>query len=1113
MRKTQPVPRRALGAVERLESRTLLSGGSLTGSDEALLDLAKPIPGPDYYWTPADTPLHVSAPGLLANDDDPDGQRLEALNLLGDIDLEHGTLYMDAWRNDGSFDYYPFSGHNGRDTFTYYCCDPDGWLVETTVTIDVGIFNRAPFVVDPIDDVAVDQGIASTVIDLSPIFDDLDIPRGDQLAYTVAVSPPIRPIVDEVSEASYTDIHQDLLYTHLGDGRGYNTVEHDLARNNIYNYFESLGMTASLDVIPEIEDLFGYSTSFDPPLVNVVGVKLGATHPEDVYLVGAHYDSVHNPGADDNASGVAAVMEMARVLSAHTFQSTLVFVAFDGEEDGLFGSMHYAEFHYSDHNIPGFSSELLGMVSLDMIAYNQPGEDHDVVSIFDVDDVGNVKPNLVGAFADYGGGLVGRDDGVMGMSDHEYFDMYGFDAALVIESGVYSNPHYHQATDAVETPDYIDYQYAANVTRAMTGYLAQAAKPLGSVDVLTASIAGDLLTLDYDPSRSGGAVVTVRVTDTEGLFAEDSFSVIVNAGSSLDFGDAPSPYPTLLADDGARHVATGPTLGANRDAEVDGQPASLADADDAAGTPDDEDGILAASVLTPGMTAAWVDLAASGESFLNAWIDFDANGIWETGEQVATDLPLAAGTNRVTFDVPAAAVAGPACARFRLTSYNTGGDLAPDGLANDGEVEDHILTIKNGVYFYGSAAVNDSITVEPGIAGSSLHRITINGRLSTCDPAVYGAIHIDGLGGTDIIRIVGTEEDESAVVTPGSVIFRGETFQVVGANVETLSLFAGAGHDTVSMTGSAASNRLYSYASSITLTDSTRTFTCRSEGFEEIAVTAPANKNNCCFLYDSPQNDTLDASPARVIFSRALGTTEATTTTATGFPRVYVHATGGTDSAVLAGATTTADRFYGYADYSILTESRSSFYVYARGFDTVRASSTSSACGYAYLYDSPGSDTLTADPASAVIDRDSSWSDVTADGFERLYAYSTRGGSDTATLAGSSGGNRFRGYPHYSTLTDLANSFYHYVKGFYSVTAEGSDSSNDRAYLYDSRGADTLVGRASSALLRDTAATTYQVEAVYFDMVYARSSDGVKRNDEIDVDDSLAYRLLKYGAW
>ena len=612
----KPWKPRLLGTLEWLEPRTLLSGGSLADIDSADLKLGYPVAGDDYYTTPVNTTLNVSAPGLLANDDCPNAHSLEALNLYGNLPLEHGMLYMGAWRNDGSFDYVPYTDHVGRDTFTYLCADPDGWLVEATVIIDVGVFNRPPFVLDPMEDVTVDQGAADTVIDLDAVFDDLDIPTGDTLTYNVTVSPPVLPIAEEVTQSSYEYILSNTdpgksLFTHFGDDRGYYEgtpppdADHDAARDNIYDHFDSLGLITSLDVIPVIEDITG-TYVFDPPLVNVVGVKLGETYPEDVYLVGAHYDSVSNPGADDNASGVAGVMEIARVLSAHTFDCTLVFVAFDGEEQGLFGSFHYVEYHDSDQNfVPDtgthdgednrfvlidstaswtndaligftltnladgstgsitantattitavlsggsendwdagdsyrveFSSEILGMVNLDMIAYNQPGEDHDVVSILDGDGVSNVKPNLVSAISSYSGGVTARDEGSTSLSDHFYFDFFGIDAAMAIESAmgsVTNNPYYHQATDAVDTPGYIDYEYATKITRGVAGYLAQAAKPLGTVDVLAADVAANLLTIDYDPGKSGSAMVTVRATDEDGLFVEDSFSVTINPPTS-----------------------------------------------------------------------------------------------------------------------------------------------------------------------------------------------------------------------------------------------------------------------------------------------------------------------------------------------------------------------------------------------------------------------------------------------------------------------------------------------------------------------------------------------------------------------------------------------------
>ncbi|MHB0960644.1 MAG: M28 family peptidase [Pirellulaceae bacterium] len=573
-----PWGQRRVGTLEPLEPRTLLSSASLVDLDLSNATLGAPVARDDYYWTPADTALVVPAPGVLANDSEPDGQWLEAWNLYGNMELEHGTLIWDFWTVDGSFTYVPNAGYNGPDQFMYYAVDPDGNGDQATVTIDVGIFNRAPRVASPIPNIVVDQGAPDTVIELAGVFDDLDIPGGDQLTYSVTVSPPILPIVNQVSQSSYEDIHGNLLYTHLGDNRAVGGPEHDLARDNIYDYFQGLGLTTSLDTISDVEDVLGDWYHFDPPLVNVVGVKPGVTHPDNVYIVGAHYDSVGNPGADDNASGVAAVMEIARVLSAYSFDCTLEFIAFDGEEEGLFGSMHYAEFHTQ-------GKQILGMVSLDMIAFNQSGEGHDAVSLYDSDDQGPIKPNLIEAFAEYGAGLTVVDMGALDLSDHAPFEWFDYDAALVIESAMddplgtweFKNPYYHTADDAVETPDYIDYEYATNITRAVAGYLAQSARPLSTVNVLTASVAGDQLTLDYDPSKSGGAVVTVRATDIDGLFAEDLFSVTVQdpvnatiVGRSIFYNNSYfDGNPTVGRDDDN-------AIALDKQALLPGQPATFA---------------------------------------------------------------------------------------------------------------------------------------------------------------------------------------------------------------------------------------------------------------------------------------------------------------------------------------------------------------------------------------------------------------------------------------------------------------------------------------------------------------------------------------------------------
>lgn len=426
------------------------------------------------------------------------------------------------------------------------------------------------------------------------------------------------------------------------------------------------------------------------------------------------------------------------------------------------------------------------------------------------------------------------------------------------------------------------------------------------------------------------------------------------------------------------------------------------------------------------------------------------------------------------------------------------------------------LGIGMEVHLSGNAALADVISVWPGTPGGAFHQVDINGTVTTYDAAVYDTIYVDGLDGSDTVTIHGTDQDESVTVAGGSVDVIGDFYEIHAVNVEKVRVEAGTGIDDVTMIGSTGSNWLYSYADYAMLTDRSRTLSYRADGFDSVTIDAPGNGRNYAFFYDSPDNDEFDADPDRLLLHRAVGTADPTVTTATGFGRAYAYATqGGTDTAALTGSDTTRNRFYGYANHSILTESRRSFYFYTRGFSTVEADSPGSGYSYAYLHDSSGDDSLTADPTSATMNRAAGWSDTTATGFKRVYAYSTRGGDDTAELTGTSvGGNRFRGYPTYSTLTDSSRSFYHYARGFRSVTATGSetDTSSDRAYLYDSRAADTLVGRGDSAILKDSAESTYLIEALYFDLVYARSSDRAT-NDTVDIDDSLTYNLIRSGTW
>jgi Zn-dependent M28 family amino/carboxypeptidase len=265
-----------------------------------------------------------------------------------------------------------------------------------------------------------------------------------------ADAPTVLDVVNQVAQSSYTSYLNNSLYTHTGDDRGYGT-QHDLARTSIYNSFVSLGLETSLSP-------FTYSSS---TYYNVAGILRGTTLPNEYIIVGAHYDSVGSPGADDNASGCAGVLEAARAMSQYTFQRSIVFMGFDREEQGLIGSSAWASAH------AGW--DIKGMVSLDMIAYNPAGPTHDTALMYGR--TAAIQNALAAALRDYSG-ITAAGAGPYDASDHAPFEWNGKPATLLIEGAVWSNPYYHQPSDSVDTLGYIEYDYATRMTRGTVAYLA-----------------------------------------------------------------------------------------------------------------------------------------------------------------------------------------------------------------------------------------------------------------------------------------------------------------------------------------------------------------------------------------------------------------------------------------------------------------------------------------------------------------------------------------------------------------------------------------------------------------------------------------------------------------
>jgi aminopeptidase YwaD len=258
----------------------------------------------------------------------------------------------------------------------------------------------------------------------------------------------------QVDVRSYRYWMEEELYAHDGDDRGFG-LEHNLCRDNIEEFFTHYGLDVTLHPF-----LYNGSTYY-----NVVGELRGTTRPGQIYVVAGHFDSVGNPGADDNASAVAALLEIARVVGRWRAEATIRLISFDREEQYLVGSQAYVNDFVGE--------DFRGTVSLDMISYSGP--DPDKARIHGRVQSDPLKNALADAVVEYSGlqpYVFGEND----RTDHAPFEWAGYEGCWFAEYDyIEYNPNYHKQTDSVDTPDYIDYDYGAQMTRSVLGWLVDAA--------------------------------------------------------------------------------------------------------------------------------------------------------------------------------------------------------------------------------------------------------------------------------------------------------------------------------------------------------------------------------------------------------------------------------------------------------------------------------------------------------------------------------------------------------------------------------------------------------------------------------------------------------------
>jgi hypothetical protein len=246
-------------------------------------------------------------------------------------------------------------------------------------------------------------------------------------------------------------------------------------------------------------------------IVNVVAVLPGRS--DRVFVVGGHYDSIPSdptdsttdaPGANDDASGVACAMELARIMSHYEFDATLMFIAFAGEEQGLIGSNYQAAKARKDGlNIEGvFNNDTIGSSTdhrgrvdaskvriysigvgesetdeerrLRLALGSENDSDSRQLARFTRETAGQYVPGIDAQ-------LMYRRDRLGRGGDHTSYNRHGFPAIRIVEwaenfAHQHQNPRMEDGVQYGDLPEFVDFDYLAQVTRVNLAAMANVAR-------------------------------------------------------------------------------------------------------------------------------------------------------------------------------------------------------------------------------------------------------------------------------------------------------------------------------------------------------------------------------------------------------------------------------------------------------------------------------------------------------------------------------------------------------------------------------------------------------------------------------------------------------------
>ncbi len=250
----------------------------------------------------------------------------------------------------------------------------------------------------------------------------------------------------------------------------------------------------------------------DAPFNNIIVDLPGTTARDEILILSAHIDAVPiSPGADDDGSGIAVLLEAARLLKDHPTQRSIRLILFNLEENGMVGSRSYTARLKADMDAGKLGQQkIVGMVSMDMLGFYSDAPNSQKSPI---QSIGGFKAPTVGDFVGMAGLLRNRPfsqalDKAMKKaepelktvvvdflpiappdllrSDHAPFLAIGVPAVILADTANFRNPNYHKATDTIDT---LDMPRLAIAARAVIGGIHLLAGPPGTTLINIAPLA------------------------------------------------------------------------------------------------------------------------------------------------------------------------------------------------------------------------------------------------------------------------------------------------------------------------------------------------------------------------------------------------------------------------------------------------------------------------------------------------------------------------------------------------------------------------------------------------------------------------------------------------